>query len=370
MRISKKWLSTALLTIVVTACQQNTYKIVGETEGLNDGDTLVLVQNQGETQEDIVQKFVVEGGSFEVEGEVGPGPLCTIYAPGRYGMGINLFLEAGTIRVKLTPDEAKNHVGGTKSNDAWQEMNSKIAQYNDKMQQLAKQLYDEKGFTEETQKQAVEQMQQLEADMVNLIVTTAEKNYDNEVGYFLITNFEADEQFAPTKRLALIKKMPSRFRERKELKEMVETLEKAQSMEEGSKIQDFSLPAPDGQELSVMSIVKENKLTILDFWASWCGPCRQEMPNMVQLYDMYQPKGLAIIGISLDENHDQWVKAIEEMGMKWPQMSDLKGWNSAAAQQFRVRAIPHIIILDQKGCIVGTGLRGEQLMTFIDRNLE
>jgi len=123
-------------------------------------------------------------------------------------------------------------------------------------------------------------------------------------------------------------------------------------------------------EISLMAEVKKNKITVIDFWASWCGPCRQEMPFMIQMYDKYQSQGLGIVGISLDENIDAWVKGTEALGFTWPQMSDLKGWENEIAQHFQVTSIPHTIVVDQSGKILRRGLRGEQLELFVAEQLK
>ena len=91
---------------------------------------------------------------------------------------------------------------------------------------------------------------------------------------------------------------------------------------------------------------------------------------MKTLYKDFKDKGLGIIGVSLDEDKDSWVKAIEELGIQWPQVSDLQGWNSSVAQQFQVNAIPHLIIVDENGTILERGLRGEEVRNFISKRLE
>ena len=126
----------------------------------------------------------------------------------------------------------------------------------------------------------------------------------------------------------------------------------------------------DRNETTLGEELAKNKLTIVDFWASWCGPCRQEMPNVVSLYNEFSSKGLGIIGISLDEDNASWQKAIKELDMSWQQFSDLRGWEDGAAQHFGIRAIPHTIVFDENGEIIAQGLRGNLLRAFIAEKLE
>jgi peroxiredoxin len=124
---------------------------------------------------------------------------------------------------------------------------------------------------------------------------------------------------------------------------------------------DFSGLTPEGKKLALNDI--KAKVTIIDFWASWCKPCRVENPNVVKLYEKYHDKGLEIIGVSLDNTgqKDRWVKAIAQDGLTWPQISNLKGWKEPVAVQYGVRSIPATFVLDETGKIVDTRLSGKAL---------
>ena len=121
----------------------------------------------------------------------------------------------------------------------------------------------------------------------------------------------------------------------------------------------FTAPNPDGQMKSLNDML--GKVTLLEFWASWCGPCRRENPNLVKIYKKYKDLGFNIIGVSLDKSMPQWTKAIEDDYLTWDHLSNLKFWQDPIARLYKVRAIPASFILDEKGLIVSKNLRGYQL---------
>lgn len=129
----------------------------------------------------------------------------------------------------------------------------------------------------------------------------------------------------------------------------------------GKQFTDMTIPDMNGKERKLSEWIGKGKYVMIDFWASWCGPCRQEMPNVVENYKKYHAKGFEIIGISFDRSAEPWKKAVEQMGMTWPQLSDLGYWQSAAAGVYGINSIPASILFDGEGKIIATNLRGEKL---------
>jgi len=129
---------------------------------------------------------------------------------------------------------------------------------------------------------------------------------------------------------------------------------------------DLTLNDVNGVSHKLSEYCGKGNYVLIDFWASWCGPCMHEVPNLVSIYNKYKDSGLGIVGISLDEDEDSWKSAIEENKMSWTQLSDLQGWDNAAARLYGVESIPHILVVNKKGEIIAKDLRGEELKSCIE----
>jgi peroxiredoxin len=141
------------------------------------------------------------------------------------------------------------------------------------------------------------------------------------------------------------------------MKENIATLKR---VDIGQPFVDITLPDTTGVEVSLSEFVG-NGYVLIDFWAAWCGPCRRENPHIVKIYDEFKDKGFEIFGVSFDRNREDWIQAIHQDGITWPQVSDLKFWNSAAGKLYGVRSIPHTVLIGPDGTIIDKNLRHEQL---------
>lgn len=128
----------------------------------------------------------------------------------------------------------------------------------------------------------------------------------------------------------------------------------------GQQAPDFTIPDADGQPVSLSQLLGKGYL-LIDFWASWCGPCRRENPHVVKTYEEFHDKGFDILGVSLDRSREPWLKAIEQDGLRWHHVSELKFWNSDAVRKYGIRTIPANVLVDNTGKIVARNLRGGDL---------
>jgi peroxiredoxin len=142
-------------------------------------------------------------------------------------------------------------------------------------------------------------------------------------------------------------------------KRMGQIVKATEGISVGAKAAEFTLPDVNGKEVTLSSY--KGKYVLIDFWASWCGPCRRENPNLVKAFDNYKDKGFDILGVSLDRSKEAWIEAIKNDNLTWTQVSDLKYWESEPAKLYGVEAIPSNFLLDKEGNIIGKNLRGEEL---------
>jgi peroxiredoxin len=148
-------------------------------------------------------------------------------------------------------------------------------------------------------------------------------------------------------------------------KKLAELSTQMKSTVVGAMAPDFSLSDVNGKMVTLSSF--KGKYTLVDFWASWCGPCRAENPNVVAAYNKFHNKGFEILAVSLDEQKDKWMQAIEKDNLTWTQVSDLKGWQSDVAAKYGVQSIPSNFILDKEGKIIAKNLRGEELENMLNQ---
>jgi peroxiredoxin len=153
------------------------------------------------------------------------------------------------------------------------------------------------------------------------------------------------------------------------LKEMKDQVAKLKKVSVGQTAPDFTMNDPDGKPVKMSDVISKNSYTLIDFWAAWCGPCRQENPNVLAAFGRFRSKGFSVFGVSLDQDHDRWVKAISDDKLTWTHVSDLKYWQNAAARMYVVSSIPANFLVDKNGKIIARNLRGEDLVKKLEELL-
>lgn len=168
-------------------------------------------------------------------------------------------------------------------------------------------------------------------------------------------NQQAELTLLNSLRDTLAKKYP----ENRYVKDYITLLNELNELPPNSMCPEIKEATPDGKTISLSSF--RGKVVLIDFWASWCAPCRRENPYVVDLYNKYKEKDFEIFGVSLDDNVEAWKKAIEKDGITWPQVSDLKKWESRVVKDFHIEAIPYSVLIDREGKIIAKGLRKDEL---------
>ncbi len=210
---------------------------------------------------------------------------------------------------------------------------------------------------EEKMKDLQTRYMQIAAQNETLVQNILNENKDNLIP--LTSLIYGAEQLGIDKVAAYMKEY--KHADRKSLKPVKDMLAKEAIKLPGAKVVNFTMNNLKGNPVNLTDYVGKGHYVLVDFWASWCGPCRQEMPNVKADYEKFHPKGFEIVGVSLDNNKSAWEKAVSDLGITWPQMSDLKGWQCEGAAVYNIRAIPATILFDPEGKVVASGLRGAEL---------
>lgn len=336
------------------------YVITGTVEGAADGDTVFLQEVVGR-QFNNLDTAIIASGTFTFEGRqdstVSRYVTCQV---GEEGLVMDFFLENGSINMALTKEN--DSATGTKNNDAYQEIRAKINVINSQGKALYESLTD--TLLNEEQKEAkIKELSQLEEQMNQAKAEGIKKNITNPVGITLFKQHYYNMNTAENE--ALLQQVPANFQSDETIQKIKNITERQKTTAVGQKFLDFEMLTPDGKPVKLSDYVGKGKVVLIDFWASWCGPCRRDMPNLVELYKQYKGKNFEIVGVSLDQSNDAWKESIKKLNITWPQMSDLKYWNSEGAQLYAVNSIPHTVLIDGDGMIIARGLHGDGLQAKI-----
>lgn len=356
-------LATAAL---LAACSGNQgYTVTGTVDGAADGEVVYLQQTQGR-QWVKLDSAVIKNGQFTLEGRQDTAKVCYLTYKGQSeeGRGMDFFLENGEIKVQLAEDSKS--ATGTPNNDIYQAIRQQLTELN----KQASAIYEAMGdstLTDEQREAKVKDLDALEAQMAEATTNGISQNITNAVGIYLLKNnyySMSVEELEP-----IVAQVPAALTD-EGIASIKDKVEKLKATAVGQKFTDFEMQTPDGKAVKLSDYVGKGKVVLVDFWASWCGPCRREMPNLVEAYKKYRNKGFEIVGVSLDRDAEAWKNGIEKLDITWPQMSDLKYWDCKGAKLYAVSSIPHTVLIDGEGIILARGLHGEELQEQIAEALK
>ena len=360
-KVSFLTIVVAAMMIALTSCNQG-YKIEGTIEGANDGDTVAIMTFDGKGL-DTLHLAIVKDGKFEAAGSV--DSITNAIADYKGQASTQFFLENANIKLEADANEGTMAARGTLINDRNTELYDKMLALNKEMSELFEKANDDPTEAEQEalQKKAQEYSSKMESTMKQFI----RDNVTNYAGQFYLANYASD--FGDEFINEMLAAVPEKDKGSYALKQLQKDVEARGVTAIGKEFTVFSAPTPDGNTLALSDVAKNAKVLMIDFWASWCGPCRGEMPNVKEAYERFHGQGFEILGVSLDDDDAAWKKAIEELGMTWPQVSDLGGWQSKPAGLYAVQAIPATVFI-KDGKIVARDVRGEDLAPKIEELLK
>jgi peroxiredoxin len=354
--------NTIILLIAVAflmSCnsRKDQFTIKGHVAGTDTG--MVYLQKFDTGQWLTVDSIRLEKGSFNFTGKVDLPEMWHI-ALQEKEIYVPLFVENGAIEVTIYPDSIeKSTVEGSPTHDVYEQYLASVEPVNLEMEKVygdwkaARSAGDTAAMVKADSVSTV-----LDAKMKELLKAFIVSNGKSVVAPYLVTRnswqFELPEleEIASTFDTSLSKSQYAGT-----VRKRIEIL---QSVAIGQIAPDFTMNDSLGNPISLSSL--KGKVLLVDFWASWCGPCRAENPNVVKAYKAFSKKGFDILGVSFDQNREKWLKAVKTDQLTWHHVSDLKGWGNAAGKLYGVNSIPASVLLDKDMRIVARNLRGEELI--------
>jgi len=369
-----------LLTVmtVLISCNkagENEYIISGTVKGIADGKTVILEKQDGMGQVVPLDTVKVKDGKFTMTGSAKEPEIMLLQVETTQGK-VPFVLENGDIKITIDKDSLqKSKFSGTYNNDVFSKFNDDLTKFQKEFQKkltsfqnanMAKMNAAQEAKDTITINKLMKEYQGIQKEGMEFYVKFAEGNPKALLSALIVDSMLND----PAVDLVRVKKIYAGFspelKKYKPGKSIQSKLDKianpvtvAPAANVGSLAPDFTAPNPEGKSISLKQSL--GKVTIVDFWASWCKPCRAENPNVVALYAKYHAKGLNILSVSLDKEASAWKAAIAKDKLTWNHVSNLKEFEDPIALQYGINAIPSIYILDAKGVIIAKDLRGEEL---------
>lgn len=345
------------------ASDSDTYTLTGTAPGFEDGYEILVYQiDPVSNQPATIDTLVVNGGTFSASYPRDDRSTINYLSFNQLG-NIAYFPENEDLRVTVYKDSIDaSYVTGSMQNDEYREFTSGMRTYSEQRKALSSR------FQAASQQQDNVMMNQIRQE--NADIGIQEKIYkqkfiaehpDMLFSVMLISEMLSRQEITPTEAKKSIDGLSPKLKASPAVDKIEKALESLGASDVGGKAPSFSAATPNGTTMSLEDAM--GKYTIIDFWASWCKPCRRENPNVVNVYNQYHDKGLNIISVSLDRpgQKERWVQAIEDDNMNWHHVSNLKFWDDPIARNYNVRSIPATFLIDENGIIVDKNLRGPAL---------
>jgi peroxiredoxin len=355
------------MAIAATMCVLGQgFTIVGEVIGNANGQTVSLRQYSSLRPVEIseIATTTVSGGRFTLSGNLSNPELYMLFVG--EAEPIHFFAENANMQISVNiANIEQSRVVGSRENDVFMEFMSGLNTFLAQQRQLNDSfiaLNTSGNATQEAIMSIRSQFEQLGVEqntyMENFVFSNPGRIVSAYIAYVsLLRNLDILQIEH------IVNGFDSRTSQSQWVKALSDRVATVRRTEVGQPFIDVTLKTPDDQSISISDFAGKGKYVLLDFWAAWCGPCRVANPHIVELYNRYKDRGFEIIGISLDQSKEAWIQAIRDDNLTWPQMSDLKFWQSEAAGLYMVSAIPHMILLDKEGKIIANGLHLAGLRT-------
>lgn len=326
----------------------------------------MIVVSQEVGRVDTLGQGDIVSGKFVIEGELDEPRVALIYVAG-YGGGFVFILDTDAPYEMELFQSGKSVIRGGKLQKELNVYQEAVTEENQKIRKVKMELEEASAAKHfRTVNELKVKLEQLTAEAQKRLGVILERNKDNVLAAYV--------QTAGMERMDLnglkmcYAGLSDKAKHTGPGKLMAARIRALEGVEVDAVAPNFTLPTLEGKEIALYEV--KGKLKIIDFWASWCGPCRMENPNMVKLYNDFKEKGLVVVSVSLDEKKDKWEEAIKKDGLTWLHLSDLKGWQGDVVKMYNINAVPTILVLDENNRIIAKNLRGEKLRALVSERLE
>ena len=365
----KKIIVFSSLVLIYASCDtsSSTLKIRGNTD-LPDGTDLYHLVADQNNQPKTLDTIKVNSGYFELKTEIIEPNIHFLQIDGKQGT-FPFIAENGTVDIQVYKDSlAASEAKGTVSNDDFMRYKSETKIYIESLNGIGNDLQQAMILKDSLLAEDLkEQYQDVRDQIENYELNFIKDSPNSLISVLILERFVTNKIIPISESKSIFESFSNQIKNTNSGRIIQKQLEATPKAEVGQIAPSFKGSSPTGDQIVLES--KLGKITIIDFWASWCRPCRVENPNLVQLYRKNKDRGLNIIGVSLDREKSKWVQAIEDDGLIWDHVSNLKFWNDPIAKLYKVSAIPATFILDENGVIIARDLRGIELYNKVEELL-